>query len=121
MAKNVVFETGNVLSVTCADPATPASGDLVLWGDKVGVALTKETEGGNPTGKTSVKFDGVVNAPVKGVNGSGNSAVAEGDVLYYVTADTPKVSKKATGVRAGIAMGAVTSGATATIPIRLGA
>jgi predicted RecA/RadA family phage recombinase len=129
MAKNVIFETSDTESVTVTDPATPVSGDPVLFADLPGLALTDEGKGGNPAGKTTVKFRGVVDIPVKGVNGAGNSAVADGDVLYYVAADTPKVSKKATGVRYGVAMGKptdaagatlVAAGATTTIRVRIG-
>lgn len=120
MAKNLIFDEGDNLSVVVTDPATPLSGDPVLFGDLPGVALTDEGKGGNAAGKTSVKFEGVVEIPVKGVDGGGNSAVAEGNVLYYVAADTPKVSKKATGVRYGVAMGTVTGGGTSTIRVRIG-
>lgn len=114
MAKNIVFEDfQSNLSVVCSDPATPASGDVVRYGDRVGIALTDERDDGT----TTVKFTCVADVPVKGVNGSGNSAVADGDVLYYVDADTPKLSKKATGTRAGIAQAAVSSGGTATIRV----
>lgn len=116
MAKNIHFETNDQLSVRCNDPATPKSGDPVLFGDRVGVALMDE----RADGTTTVKWHVTPDFPVKGVNGSGNSAVAEGDVLYYVAGDTPAISKKVTGVRAGIALGAVAAGATTTIPVRLG-
>lgn len=116
MAKNRRYAKGNQLAVACTHPATPTSGDPVLYGQLPGVALTNE----HSDGTTSVQFDGVFDLSVKGVNGSGNSAVAEGDVLYYVSADTPVLSKKDTGVRFGIAMGAVASGATTTIPVRIG-
>jgi predicted RecA/RadA family phage recombinase len=129
VAKNVIFETSDTESVTVTDPATPVSGDPVLFGDLPGLALTDESKGGNPTGKTTVKFRGVVDVSVKGVNGGGNSAVADGDVIYYVAADTPKLSKKTTGVRYGVAMGKPTdaagatlaaAGATTTIRVRIG-
>lgn len=120
MAKNLIFDEGDNLSVTVTDPATPVSGDPVLFGDLPGLALTDEGKGGNIATKTSVKFKGVGEFSVKGVNGGGNSAVAEGDVIYYVAADTPKLSKKATGVRYGVALGAVGSGATASIRVRIG-
>lgn len=116
MAKNIVFNNAERLQVTCSDPTTPASGDPVVYGQMPGVALTAE----GSDGLTSVQFCGVATLSVKGVDGSGNSAVAEGDILYYVAADTPKLSKKATGVRFGYAMGAVTSGATASINVRIG-
>ncbi len=122
MATNQVFDEGDALSLTCTDPATPASGDPVLYGQLPGVALTAE----RTDGTTSVATEGVFLLSVKGVDGSGNAAVAAGDIIYYVTGDTPKLSKKATGVRYGYAVeagsnaGTVTSGGTATIPVKLG-
>jgi len=61
----------------------------------------------------------VVSVSVKGVDGGGNSAVAVGDKLYYVDADTPPISKKTSGTFFGYALGAVSSGATATINVLL--
>lgn len=116
MAKNRVYRRGEELSLVCTDPATPNSGDPVLFGQVPGVALTTEDANGN----TSVALEGVFNLSVKGVDGSGNAAVAAGDILYYVSGDTPVLSKKATGVRFGYAMAAVSSGATATIAVKLG-
>lgn len=116
MAKNLVYADGEKLSVVCSDPTTPKSGDPVLIGQIPAVATTNE----RADGTTSVDTAGVWNLSVKGVDGSGNSAVAAGDILYYVAADTPKLSKKATGVRYGYAMAAITSGSTATIPVKLG-
>ncbi len=116
MAKNITRERGNQLAVTVSRPTTPASGDPVRWGAKAGVALINED---SVDGKTTVKFDGCARIPVKGINGGGNSAVAEGDALYYVDADTPPVSKKNSGTLIGYAMETVASGATATIETKL--
>lgn len=119
MARNGNKPKGNSLSVSCTQPATPKSGDPVLFGDLPGIAQTTE----DANGKTSVKFDGSANIPVKGINAGGNSAVAEGDVLYYTAGDTPPVSKKNTGTRFGVALGTgtvVTSGSTSTIEVRVG-
>ncbi|MFV2172333.1 capsid cement protein [Actinomadura sp. LOL_016] len=122
MAKNEIFKHGDNLSVTVTHPTAPVSGDVVRYGQIVGVATTSED---SVSGKTSVTFRGVHELSVKGVNGSGNSAVAAGDKLYYVDADTPVLSKKDTGVFAGYAWesagnpGTVASGATAAIPVRL--
>ncbi|GAA0719940.1 hypothetical protein Drose_06235 [Dactylosporangium roseum] len=119
MAKNITREIGNQLAVTVSHPATPASGDPVRWGNKAGVALTDED---TVTGKTTVKFDGCATLAVKGIGNGGNVAVAEGDDLFYTDGDTPPVSKKSNGTnstRIGNANGAVGSGATATIEIRL--
>lgn len=116
MAKNKVFSEGTKFSAVCSDPTTPASGDPVLIGQIPAVASTDE----RADGTTSVDTEGVFDLSVKGVDGSGNSAVAAGDIIYYVAADTPKLSKKATGVRFGYALEAVSSGATATIRVKLG-
>jgi hypothetical protein len=67
-----------------------------------------------------MKTDGVATFSVKGIDGGGSSAVAVGDILYYVNADTPKISKKNTGVRFGYALEAVSSGSTATIRVKIG-
>lgn len=121
MAKNEVFDIGDKLAVTCSHPATPASGDPVRYGELVGVATAAE----DTDGKTPVTFRGVHLLPVKGIDGGGNSAVAAGDKLYYTDADSPPLSKKATGRFAGNAVesasspGTVASGATTTIPVRL--
>jgi predicted RecA/RadA family phage recombinase len=120
MAKNEVYEEGTHLAVACSDPATPASGDPVVSGQRPGVCLVAE----DAAGLASVTFEGVFNLSVKGVTTAGaGSAVAEGDILYYVAANTPKVSKAsgdAGAVRFGYAAGAVNSAATATIPVILG-
>lgn len=116
MAKNRIYAEAKQLSVAVTDPATPASGDPVIVGQLPGVALT----GKRSDGTTTVAFEGVFELSVRGVDGVGNSAVAVGDILYYVAADTPKLSKKNTGVRFGYALGSVGAGATATIPVKIG-
>lgn len=116
MATNIVFEEGNQLSLACTDPTTPASGDPVLIGQIPAVALTAE----RADGTTTVKTNGTATLSVKGIDGSGNSAVAVGDLLYYVTADTPKISKKSTGVRFGYALATVGSSSTASIEVKIG-
>lgn len=116
MAKNEVFRDADRLQVACSDPTTPVSGDPVIYGQRPGVCEVSEGSDGLAT----VKFSGEFTFSVKGVDQSANSAVAEGDVIYYVAADTPKLSKKNTGVRFGYAAGAVTSGSTATIPVIIG-
>lgn len=120
MAKNIVYNKGDKLGVACTDPAVPVSGDPVVYGQQPGVALTNE----GSDGITSVQFCGVANFSVKGVTtAAASSAVAEGDVIYYVAGNTPKLSKAvgdSGAVRFGVAMGAVTGGTTATIPVRIG-
>jgi len=116
MSANMVYKWSKTRPLTCSDPATPASGDPVIAGQTPGVALAAE----DAAGLTTVALDGDFTLSVKGVDGGGNSAVADGDILYYVSADTPKISKKATGVRFGYARGAVNSGATASIRVQVG-
>lgn len=118
MADNLVFQDVRALSVVCSDPATPASGDPVRYGALGGVAVTDESAGGNPTGYTSVDFGAAVyTLSVKAVDDSGNSGVAVGDALFYVDADSPKLSKKQSGYFFGFALQTVTSGGTATIQV----
>lgn len=115
MAANMVVKWTKTRSFTCTDPTTPASGDPVIDGVIPGVALTTEDAGG----LTTVALDGDFNLSVQGTNGS-NTAVADGDILYYVSGNTPKLSKTTSGVRFGYARAAVTSGATATIRVQVG-
>ena len=118
MADNLIFEDPRVLSVVCSNPATPASGDPVRYGYLCGVAVTDESAGGNPSGYTSVDFGhAVYDLSVKAVNDDGNSGVAVGDAIFYVDADTPKLSKKQTGYFFGFAMETITSGSTDTIRV----
>lgn len=117
MARNMVHRWTETLQVVCSLPTTPASGDPVLIGKIPGVALITE----NADGETTVAVDGVFNLSVKGEDASGNSAVAVGDILYYETGQTPVINKDATnGVRFGYALAAVSTGATATIAVRVG-
>lgn len=118
MANNIINQPGWTLAVVCTDPASPTTGSPVRFGERTGIALTDEGEGGNTSTETSVYFGPcVVDVSVKGVDGSGNSAVAVGDAIYYVDADTPKLSKKASGYFFGFAMETVSSGGTATIQV----
>lgn len=115
MATNEVYENGTHLSVACTDPATPVSGDPVLLGQIPGVCTVSEGTDGN----ASIVTEGVFNLSVKGTSGS-NAAIAAGDIVYYVTGNTPKLSVTTSGVRFGYALAPVISGATTTIPVKLG-
>jgi len=118
MADNLIFENPRILSVVCTNPATPAAGDPVRYGYLCGVAVTDEAGGGNPTGYTSVDFGhSVYDLSVKAVDDSGNSAVVAGDAIFYVDADTPKLSKKQSGYFFGFALEGVLTGATGTIRV----
>lgn len=72
-----------------------AAGDPGRVGDLMGVALiAQDTNSG-----CTMDFEGVYALTVAGVNDAGNSAVVVGDAIFYVDADTPKLSKKATAGR----------------------
>lgn len=120
MAKNEVFRDADRLQVACSAPATPVSGDPVIYGQRPGVCEVSESA----DGLASVKFSGEFTFSVKGVTtAAANSAVAEGDILYYVAANTPPLSKAvgdSGAVRFGYAAAAVGSGLTATIPVIIG-
>lgn len=113
MATNKVFESGKVLSVAVA--STVESGAPVLIGSMAGVALTDYN---STTGESTIDFGGVYDLSVKAIDNAGNSAVAVGDPIYYVTGDTPVLSKKASGIFFGYALEAVDSAATATINVK---
>src|SRR6266487_1814468 len=116
MARNRVRARGRQLLLTVA--SGKVSGDPVVDGQIPGVALTDRD---TTTGKATVQMDGVFNLSVKGViTGPANQAVAEGDILYYTAGHTPNLDKDTGGVRFGYALAAVTSGATATIPVKIG-
>lgn len=116
MARNRVRARGRQLLLTVISGVV--SGDPVVVGQIPGVALTDRD---TTTGKATVQMDGVFNLSVKGEQAAGNVAVAEGDILYYEAGQTPPINKDATnGVRFGYALAAVTSGATATIAVKIG-
>jgi predicted RecA/RadA family phage recombinase len=114
MSTNQVYDRGDVLTEPVASGTT--SGAPVVVGQMPGVAETDRAADGTAT----VRFNGVYNLSVKGIDGSGNHAVAYGDILYFTTGDTPPLSVKATGVRYGYARGTVNSGGTSTIPVKVG-
>lgn len=116
MAKNQKREWGRHISVTPTDGAA-LSGAPGRVGERAGVA---ENDIGTD-GTTVMDFDGVYSLAVQGIDGAGNSAVAVGDILYYVDANTPKLSKVATGHRFGYAHGVVASGnASTVIDVKIG-
>jgi predicted RecA/RadA family phage recombinase len=113
MAINEIYEEADEINVV---QAGRTSGDPMVFGQIPGVAETTSDTNNNVTMDT----DGIFSVSVKGIDQSGNKAIAAGDILYYTAADTPPLSAKNTGVRWGYAMAAVTSGATATILAKVG-
>lgn len=121
MAKNRVREHGAQIPALIA---SVAAGDPQVIGQVPGVALTA-TDG---NGSVTLQTDGIFDLSVKGVDGGGNVAVNNGDILYFVSGDTPKLGKKTSGVRFGYAYSAtvapgaqlIASGATGTISVKIG-
>lgn len=111
MATNEINHDGRELYLAVASGVK--SGDPVISGGVLGVALVDRDSAGSAT----IEREGVFNLSVKGVNDAGNVAVAVGDPIYYVDADTPKLSKKASGKFFGFALATITSGSTATIQV----
>lgn len=112
MATNRKYATTRTLRLGVASPTV--SGDPVVVGGVVGVALTDYSA---DDAMATVDLGGAYDLSVKGVNGAGNVAVSVGDPLYFVSGDTPVLSKKATGSFFGYALEAIDSGATATIGV----
>lgn len=115
MATNRKFK-GLPVTRDAAVASGVTSGAPCVDGQIPGVALVDRKSDGRAT----IQCDGSFLISVKGIDQSGNSAVAEGDILYFTAADTPPVSKKNTGVRFGYAEGTVGSSATATISVKVG-
>jgi len=99
-----------------AVPASVVSGDPTLYGSILPVVAITDRD---TAGLATVRSRGVFDLSVKGADDAGNSAVAVGDRIYWTTGDTPKLNKKISGALFGIAEEVVTSGATATIRVRL--
>lgn len=112
MAANFI-QQGDVLNVAIA---SKTSGSPGVKGKIPGVCLG-DTDG---DGNVRLATAGVYDLSVKGVDGSGNAAIAIGDIIYYTDGDTPKLNVKTTGVRFGYALEAVSSGGTDTIKVKLG-
>jgi len=108
---NEVFFRAEQLNVAVASGVV--AGDPVMVGGMAAIAVTTRDSSGNAT----VKRVGADTFSVKGINDAGNIAVTAGDAIYYVDGDTPKLSKKASGKFFGFALGAVTSGSTASISV----
>ncbi|SMO61895.1 Predicted phage recombinase, RecA/RadA family [Balnearium lithotrophicum] len=107
--KNYVYE-GDEIVLNVGTGKT--SGTPVAVGNIVGVLLTDSDSDGNAT----VVTRGVFSLPVKGSDGTNNVAVAVGDKLYIKNG---VISKDASGVFFGYALGTVTAGATETIEVKV--
>lgn len=89
-------------------------GDQIVVGSIVGVAVE---DAAASTDNIDVVREGVFNLSVTGTDSGGNSAVAVGDKLFIDSGANAALTKNNTKTEFGIALAAVTSGATATIPV----
>jgi hypothetical protein len=136
MAKNIIMSYGPIIALSVTKPVTnvntpvPISGQPCVAVDVPGIA---ETTVDAVTGLTPLNTNCIADVEVVGTDSNGNSAVAEGDLLYISTAGV--VSKDNTGKKFGKAFGAqqgvntltvtrtgtlVSSGATTTIQVWVG-
>jgi hypothetical protein len=117
MANNKRFTHGKHVTINGATILqNKLAGAPVVVGGISGVLV----DDAGAVGTGVIDREGVYALSVKGVSSTGNSAVAVGDPLYFVEADTPKVSKKASGGPLfGYALGVITGGATGTINVLL--
>lgn len=99
-----------VNSIRCipTKPDTITAGCGCYFGDIPGIAHDAEDANGYCTMLTGV----IASVPVKGENGSGNTTVSVGDVVYIQTDGT--INKVTTGVRFGVVVGAALSEAVTT-------
>lgn len=79
------------------------------------IPLVAETDRASD-GTVQANLEGTWAMAVNGVDQSGNSAVAAGDILYFTQGDTIKLSKKNTGVRWGYAVDTDPANAVGTAP-----
>src|ERR1019366_8610250 len=110
MATNQKYNSNRLFSGAVASGVTSGQACIVGSG-MVGVALTTRDTSGNAT----VDFGGVYTLSCKAINDDGASAIALGDPIYYVDTDTPKLSKKASGIFFGFAWSALASGTTGNV------
>lgn len=116
MATNIRYEHCDQIALAVTDPASPGSGDPVLVGELPGVALIDE----QADGLTTVKLNGAADLSVQGYDGTANAAITAGDIVYYNSGASPVLNVNTGGVRYGYALQDVASGATATIPVKIG-
>lgn len=119
MARNEIFEPVGKLTLPVTN-GTASGAAVMVFGKIPGVCLTAEGEGGNAEGFATVAINPawVFDIPVKGEDGAGNAAITAGDT---VARDTDGEFNKDTtnGAEFGIALEAVSSGATTTIRVLL--
>ncbi len=116
MATNVKYEKRSNVRLELNVGTGQTSGSVILLNDMPVFLL----EANDVNSLATVELIGVglvVDLPVKGADGTGNVAVAVG---HAICKDGAEYNRDVTnGKRIGYALGAVTSGATATIQVAL--
>jgi len=114
MAKNFIQDGVKMVmgTVTGAE-----AGDAYVVGSYMPCVLLTDAETASPYNAT-VQTEGVFDLLAKAHDGSSNSAISAGDMLYWTDKDTA-LDKDSTEDPFGIALEAVDAGDTATIKVRL--
>jgi hypothetical protein len=118
MAMNRRLKEANSIP-NVAVPVGTVDGDPLVLGLATGMVPAVADGDRNADGVTTANLQGSYDLTVKAIDAGGNSAVAVWDAIYFVDADTPKLSKKATGVLFGFAMSTLLAGATGTVEVKL--
>jgi predicted RecA/RadA family phage recombinase len=114
MATNYIQEGVNLVMPTVSGAE---SGDAFVVGNYMPCVLLTDASTTSPYNAT-VKTEGVFNLLVKGHDGSSPATVSIGDQLFWTDKDT-ELDKDQSEKFFGIALAAVTSGATANIDVLL--
>jgi len=113
MAINYVQE-GKTLRIGTASGAV--SGDPMVIGSYLPCVLLTDAESSSPYNATVATQD-IFSLSVNAIDDGGNNGVSVGDSIFYVSSDTPVLSKKSSGEFFGVALGTIGGGSTATIDI----
>lgn len=114
MATNRTRRFVNAVKLAVTDGGVH-SGDPCLCGQMSGIVL----EGKDTSNRAVVARAGAFRVSVAGVNDSGDTAIAAGEQIYYVSGDTPVLSAKTSGVFFGWAIEDVDSGQTQSVQVAL--
>lgn len=119
MAKNILYP-GHSVNLDLTVAVGVVSGAPVEIEALHGVALEDRGSDGKAVVKLPIAF--VADLAVEAVDGTGDSAIAIGEKLYYDAAATIKVNKDSTnGKPIGYALEAVNAGASDTIMVGIAA
>lgn len=115
--KNSSFVSGEgFVKLQLAVTASGSSGDIDLISEML-VVLVEDANSSDLATAEIIGCKRVIKVAVHGEDGSGDTAVAIGDTVYW---DTDEVNADDTnGVKLGFALAAVVSGATTSIDIAL--